>query len=59
MTAHLDSIVVHLSRLLAAHRRRLNTPRGSRVLGTFRQADIADLRADSAAASRGSPPLSE
>ncbi|AEM84445.1 IS5 family transposase [Streptomyces violaceusniger] len=31
-------IVVHLSRLLAAHRRRLNTPRGSRVLGTFRQA---------------------
>ncbi|MEU0002673.1 transposase family protein [Streptomyces microflavus] len=31
-------IVVHLSRLLAAHRRRLNTPRGSRALGTFRQA---------------------
>ncbi|MFD7943366.1 hypothetical protein ACFV5K_10275, partial [Streptomyces sp. NPDC059744] len=30
--------MVHLSRLLAAHRRRLNTPRGSRVLGTFRQA---------------------
>ncbi|MBP0459500.1 transposase family protein [Streptomyces montanisoli] len=31
-------IVVHLSRLLAARRRRLNTPRGSRALGTFRQA---------------------
>ncbi|MFI9082377.1 transposase family protein [Streptomyces sioyaensis] len=31
-------IVVYLSRLLAAHRRRLNTPRGSRALGTFRQA---------------------
>ncbi|MEV6057398.1 transposase family protein [Streptomyces sp. NPDC052107] len=31
-------IVVHLSRLLAAHRRRLGTPRGSRALGTFRQA---------------------
>lgn len=31
-------IVVHLSRLLAAHRRRLGIPRGSRALGTFRQA---------------------
>ncbi|CAM5607502.1 transposase family protein [Streptomyces aurantiogriseus] len=31
-------IVVHLSRLLAAHRRRLGTPRVSRALGTFRQA---------------------
>ncbi|MET8328507.1 transposase family protein [Streptomyces sp. NPDC005181] len=31
-------IVVYLSRLLAAHRRGLNTPRGSRALGTFRQA---------------------
>lgn len=31
-------IVVHLSRLLAARRRRLGTPRGSRALGTFRQA---------------------
>ncbi|MFE5027711.1 transposase family protein [Streptomyces sp. NPDC056656] len=30
-------IVVHLSRLLAAHRRRLGTPRGSRALSTFRQ----------------------
>ncbi|WP_179889806.1 MULTISPECIES: hypothetical protein [unclassified Streptomyces] len=29
--------MVHLSRLLAAHRHRLNTPRGSRALGTFRQ----------------------
>ncbi|MFF8925589.1 transposase family protein [Streptomyces koyangensis] len=31
-------LVVYLSRLLAAHRRSLNTPRGSRALGTFRQA---------------------
>lgn len=31
-------IVVYLSRLLAVHRRRLNTPRGSRALSTFRQA---------------------
>jgi hypothetical protein len=31
-------VVDHLSRLLAAHRRRLRTPRGSRVLGPFRQA---------------------
>ncbi|MET9462145.1 transposase family protein [Streptomyces canus] len=31
-------LVVYLSRLLAAQRRRLNTPRGSRALGTFRQA---------------------
>lgn len=31
-------IVVHLSRLLAAHRRRLGTLRGSRALGTVRQA---------------------
>ena len=30
--------VVHLSRPLAAHRRRLGTPRGSRALDTFRQA---------------------
>ncbi|MFC9682230.1 transposase family protein [Streptomyces sp. NPDC056948] len=40
-TATLDvprHIVVHLARLLAAHRRRLGTPRGSRALGTFRQA---------------------
>ncbi|PJE93866.1 IS5/IS1182 family transposase [Streptomyces carminius] len=28
----------HLSRLLAAHRRRIGTPRGSRALGPFRQA---------------------
>ncbi|MFE0452453.1 hypothetical protein ACFW2D_14380 [Streptomyces sp. NPDC058914] len=33
-------IVVHLSRLLAAHRRGLGTPRGSRELGTFRQAVV-------------------
>jgi hypothetical protein len=31
-------VVDHLSRLLAAHRRRLHTPRGSRALGPFRQA---------------------
>ncbi|SCF72153.1 transposase family protein [Streptomyces sp. Cmuel-A718b] len=31
-------IVVYRSRLLAGHRRRLNTPRGSRALGRFRQA---------------------
>ncbi|NJP42543.1 transposase family protein [Actinacidiphila epipremni] len=31
-------VVDHLSRLLAAHRRQLRTPRGSRVLGPFRQA---------------------
>ncbi|GHJ40826.1 transposase family protein [Streptomyces sp. TS71-3] len=31
-------VVDHLSRLLAAHRRRLGTPRGSRALGPFRQA---------------------
>ncbi len=31
-------VVDHLSRLLAAHRRRLRTPRGSRALGPFRQA---------------------
>jgi hypothetical protein len=30
--------VDHLSRLLAAHRRHLRTPRGSRALGPFRQA---------------------
>jgi hypothetical protein len=28
----------HLSRLLAAHRRCIGTPRGSRALGPFRQA---------------------
>ena len=28
----------HLSRLLASHRRRIGTPRGSHVLGTFCQA---------------------
>ncbi len=31
-------VVDHLSRLLAGHRRRIGTPRGSRALGTFRQA---------------------
>ncbi|WP_445524258.1 transposase family protein [Streptomyces cyslabdanicus] len=31
-------VVDHLSRLLAAHRRRIGTPRGSRALGSFRQA---------------------
>ncbi|MFE9922333.1 transposase family protein [Streptomyces sp. NPDC005774] len=31
-------VVDHLSRLLAAHRRRIGTPRGSRALGPFRQA---------------------
>ncbi|MCX2971916.1 MULTISPECIES: transposase family protein [Streptomyces] len=31
-------VVEYLSRLLAAHRRRIGTPRGSRALGTFRQA---------------------
>ncbi|MFE7709361.1 transposase family protein [Streptomyces sp. NPDC057486] len=31
-------VVDHLSHLLAAHRRRIGTPRGSRVLGPFRQA---------------------
>ena len=31
-------VVDHLSRLLAAHRRQLRTPRGSRALGPFRQA---------------------
>lgn len=31
-------VVEHLSRLLAAHRLRIGTPRGSRALGTFRQA---------------------
>ena len=31
-------VVDHLSRLLAARRRRLGTPRGSRALGPFRQA---------------------
>ncbi len=31
-------VVEHLSRLLAAHRRRIGTPRGSRALGPFRQA---------------------
>ncbi|WP_225080776.1 hypothetical protein [Streptomyces sp. CoT10] len=31
-------IVESLARLLAAHRRRLRTPRGSRALGPFRQA---------------------
>ncbi|WP_128429443.1 transposase family protein [Streptomyces cyaneus] len=31
-------VVEYLSRLLAAHRRRIGTPRGSRVLGPFRQA---------------------
>ncbi|MCZ7416986.1 transposase family protein [Streptomyces sp. WMMC897] len=31
-------VVEYLSRLLAAHRRRLGTPRGSRALGPFRQA---------------------
>lgn len=40
-TATLDvprHVVDHLSRLLAAHRRRIGTPRGSRALGPFRQA---------------------
>ncbi|MGD9483660.1 transposase family protein [Streptomyces sp. TRM70308] len=31
-------VVHYLSRLLAAHRRQIGTPRGSRVLGPFRQA---------------------
>lgn len=31
-------VVEYLSRLLAAHRRRIGTPRGSRALGPFRQA---------------------
>lgn len=31
-------VVEHFSRLLAAYRRRIGTPRGSRALGTFRQA---------------------
>jgi hypothetical protein len=31
-------VVDHLSRLLAAHRRRIGTRRGSRALGPFRQA---------------------
>ncbi|WSA05173.1 hypothetical protein OHA79_47160 (plasmid) [Streptomyces sp. NBC_00841] len=31
-------VVDHLSRLPAAHRRRIGTPRGSRALGPFRQA---------------------
>ncbi|WP_329088026.1 MULTISPECIES: transposase family protein [unclassified Streptosporangium] len=31
-------VVTYLARLLAAHRRRLGTPRGSRALGPFRQA---------------------
>ena len=31
-------VVEYLSRLLAAHRRRIGTPKGSRALGTFRQA---------------------
>lgn len=31
-------VVAYLSRLLAAHRRRIGTPRGSRALGPFRQA---------------------
>jgi hypothetical protein len=31
-------VVDYLARLLAAHRRRIGTPRGSRVLGPFRQA---------------------
>ena len=31
-------VVDHLSRLLAAHRRRIGIPRGSRALGPFRQA---------------------
>ena len=31
-------VVEHLARLLAAHRRRIGTPKGSRVLGPFRQA---------------------
>lgn len=30
-------VVVYLARLLATHRRRLGTPRGSRALGPFRQ----------------------
>ncbi|AQW48388.1 transposase [Streptomyces hygroscopicus] len=33
-------VVVYLSRLLAAHRRRISTPRGSRALGPFRQAAL-------------------
>jgi hypothetical protein len=40
-TATLDvprHIVDFLARLLAAHRRRIGTPRGSRALGPFRQA---------------------
>src|SRR5512135_929454 len=31
-------VVDHLARLLAAHRRRIGTPKGSRALGCFRQA---------------------
>ncbi|MCW2917696.1 MAG: transposase family protein [Actinomycetia bacterium] len=31
-------VVEYLSRLLAAHRRRIGTPKGSRALGPFRQA---------------------
>ncbi len=31
-------VVDHLARLLAAHRRRIGTPTGSRALGCFRQA---------------------
>lgn len=31
-------VVDYLARLLAAHRRRIGTPRGSRALGPFRQA---------------------
>lgn len=31
-------VVEYVSRLLAAHRRRIGTPKGSRALGTFRQA---------------------
>ncbi|MFE3905205.1 hypothetical protein ACFXPY_34185 [Streptomyces sp. NPDC059153] len=31
-------MVEHLARLLAAHRRRIDTPKGSRALGPFRQA---------------------
>jgi hypothetical protein len=34
-------VVEYLAKLLAAHRRALGTPKGSRALGPFRQAVLA------------------
>ena len=50
-------IVDHLSRLLAAHRRHIGTPRGSRALGPFYQAVLAYAGLANAAACTAWPAM--